>query len=39
MYADIKVMIEWRPTSAITRKIGYQAMWIDQLALAARNFS
>ena len=39
MYADIKVMIEWRPTSAITAQIGYQAMWIDQLALAARNFS
>ena len=38
MVADISASILWRPTSALTAKIGYQAMWVDQLALAARNF-
>ena len=37
--ADINASILWRPTSALTAKIGYQALWVDQVALAARNFS
>lgn len=39
MVADISAAIVWRPTSALTAKVGYQALWIDQVALAARNFS
>ncbi len=37
--ADINAALLWRPTSALTARIGYQAMWVDQLALAARNFA
>jgi hypothetical protein len=36
--ADIKLSMEWRPTASLTARIGYQAMWIDQLALASRNY-
>ena len=32
--ADISVSVVWCPTSAITARVGYQAMWIDQVALA-----
>jgi len=39
MAADISASIVWRPTSALTAKIGYQALWCDQLALAERNFA
>ena len=39
MVADIKAAIVWRPTSALTARIGYQALWIDEVALAARNFA
>jgi len=37
--ADISLSIFWRPTSALTARVGYQALWIDQVALAARNFA
>ncbi|MGO9109328.1 MAG: BBP7 family outer membrane beta-barrel protein [Thermoguttaceae bacterium] len=37
--ADISVTLLWHPTDAITWRIGYQALWVDQLALAARNFA
>jgi hypothetical protein len=37
--ADISATVLWRPTSALTLRFGYQAMWCDQLALAARNFA
>ena len=36
--ADISVTLLWHPTTAITTRFGYQALWVDQLALAARNF-
>jgi hypothetical protein len=36
--ADIRAAIIWRPTRAITANIGYQALWIDQVALASRNY-
>ena len=39
MVGDIGASILWRPTPALTAKIGYQALWCDQLALAARNFA
>ena len=37
--ADISATIMWRPLRALTAKIGYQAFWCDQLALAERNFA
>lgn len=37
--ADISASLSWRPTSMVTAKIGYQALWCDQLALAAQNFA
>ena len=39
MVADINAAVVWRPTSALTARIGYQAMWVDQVALAARNYA
>ena len=39
MVADISAAIVWRPTSALTARVGYQGMWVDQVALAARNFT
>jgi hypothetical protein len=36
--ADISAAVVWRPTAYITANIGYKAMWIDQLALASRNY-
>ena len=39
MVADISASVVWRPTSALTARVGYQAMWVDQVALAARNFA
>jgi hypothetical protein len=35
---DASACILWRPTSSMSAKIGYQALWCDELALAARNF-
>ncbi len=37
--ADISASILWRPTAMLTAKIGYQALWCDQLALASRNYA
>ena len=39
MVADISAALRWRPTSALTAQIGYQALWCDQLALASRNYA
>ncbi len=39
MVGDLLATILWRPTPHLTAKLGYQALWCDQLALAARNFS
>jgi hypothetical protein len=39
MVGDIGASILWRPVAALTAKIGYQALWCDQVALAARNFA
>ena len=36
--ADVSATLLWHFASAATFRIGYQAMWVDQLALAARNF-
>ncbi len=38
MAADISAAIVWHPTAALSARVGYQALWIDQVALAARNF-
>ena len=35
---DISASILWHPIPALTGRVGYQALWIDQLALASRNF-
>jgi hypothetical protein len=35
---DIGVTVYWRPTEHIMSRIGYQAIWVDGLALAAENF-
>ncbi len=37
--ADMSLTVMWQPTSALMIRMGYQAMWVDQLALAARNFA
>ena len=37
--ADINASLLWRPTAGLTARIGYQALWCDQLALASRNFA
>ncbi len=39
MVADVMATVVWRPTSALTARIGYQAMWVNQVALAARNYA
>jgi hypothetical protein len=36
--ADVNASVVWRPTAALTAKIGYQALWVDQVALAGRNY-
>ena len=35
---DIGVTVYWRPTEHIISRIGYQAIWVHDLALAAENF-
>jgi hypothetical protein len=35
---DLELMLNWRITSHCVTRFGYQAMWVDGLALAARNF-
>jgi hypothetical protein len=37
--ADISATILWHPTDSITTRFGYQALWVDQLALAGRNYA
>lgn len=37
--ADISASLVWRPLPVLTATIGYQALWCDELALAARNFA
>ena len=36
--ADVNATLLWHFASSATFRIGYQALWVDQLALAARNF-
>ena len=36
---DINAAIMWRPTSGLTAKVGYRALWVDQIALGGRNFA
>ena len=36
---DISASVLWNPTPALTAKIGYQALWVDQVALASRNYA
>jgi hypothetical protein len=35
---DFNLAAYWRPTQHVTARIGYQAIWIDGLALAEENF-
>ena len=35
---DFGVTVYWRPTEHLTSRIGYQAIWVNGLALAAENF-
>jgi hypothetical protein len=37
--ADLNLAIFWRPASFLTARVGYQAMWINGLVLAAENFA
>jgi hypothetical protein len=37
--ADLSLAIFWRPTSFLTARVGYQALWINGLVLAANNFA
>ena len=39
MVADVNAAVLWRPTAALTARIGYQALWVNQLALAGRNYA
>jgi hypothetical protein len=36
---DLSLMLVYRPTPHLATRIGYQAMWIDGLTLAAQNFA
>ena len=35
---DLELMFNWQITSHCITRFGYQAMWVDGLALASRNF-
>jgi hypothetical protein len=35
---DFKVSFIYRPTCALTATIGYRALWVDEVALASRNY-
>ena len=35
---DFACSVYWRPTEHLTSHIGYQAIWVDGLALASENF-
>ncbi len=37
--ADINATLLWRCTDALEVRIGYQALWVDQIALAGRNYT
>src|SRR5208282_5178243 len=34
--ADINATLLWHCTAALTTRVGYQALWVDQIALAQR---
>lgn len=36
--ADFGITVFWRPLPHLTSRIGYQALWVDGLALASQNY-